>query len=197
LAAIALGSGVVLFATGQSIAAPTTDPMTGRTYTVVENAISWTAAQAAAVAAGGQLAAINSAEEQAFVAGLLASDGAATGSYWVGLQAPYTSWVSGEPVTYANWNPGQPDNQGGVENSVAILWNATGTASPGLVNGAWNDEPEAGYATYGLPEVALAGYVIEQASVAAVPLPPAVATALAAAPLALAAGRRLRRTVAA
>ena len=38
-------------------------------------------------------------------------------------------WINGEPFTYTNWNPGEPNNSGGVEDKIEIngsLWNDAG-----------------------------------------------------------------------
>lgn len=80
--------------------------------------ISWVAARDAAIARGGHLATINSAEESAFVYSLVTPDmwvvekatGAGIGP-WLGLYQPAGSsepggnwqWVTGEPLTYTNW----------------------------------------------------------------------------------------------
>jgi hypothetical protein len=87
--------------------------------------INWTLANELAQAAGGHLATITSAEENAFVFSLVANDpqywnfccnysGAALG----GLQlegAPEPAggwyWITGESWTYSNWYPGQPNNR--------------------------------------------------------------------------------------
>ena len=87
--------------------------------------LTWTLANELAQAEGGYLATLTSAEEDAFVFSLVANDpqywnfccnysGAALG----GLQqdgAPEPAggwyWVTGEPWTYSNWYPGQPNNR--------------------------------------------------------------------------------------
>jgi hypothetical protein len=88
--------------------------------------ISWTDAQAAASKAGGYLATITSAAENAFVFGLVANDNAfwPDGTWhgpWLGgyqdRHAPGYSepaggwrWVTGEPWSYANWSAGEPND---------------------------------------------------------------------------------------
>jgi Ca2+-binding RTX toxin-like protein len=44
------------------------------------------------------------------------------------------TWVTGEPMTYTNWNPGQPDNAGGAENYLEM----TGSGGWNDLNGAAN-----------------------------------------------------------
>src|SRR5262249_23259674 len=54
-------------------------------------------------------------------------------------------WVSGEPVTYTNWNPGEPNNSGGNENYTEMLGS----------NGQWNDQPDGGngFVQFGIAEI--------------------------------------------
>ena len=88
----------------------------------------WQQAQAHATAVGGQLAEVNSAGENAFLANILTLQRA-----WIGLsdsaQEGTFSWASGAPVDYTNWYPGQPNDQSGYQDYVAML-----------NNGQWNDE---------------------------------------------------------
>ena len=89
--------------------------------------ISWTAANDAAIARGGHLATISSGAENSFVAGLGTSN-----LRWIGgYQPPGSpepggnwSWVTGEPFTYTNWYPGEPNNGvGGFEpQNYIVLW---------------------------------------------------------------------------
>jgi lectin-like protein/PEP-CTERM motif-containing protein len=59
-------------------------------------------------------------------------------SLWIGLtdqaQEGHFVWTSGEPLTYTNWIPGQPDNFGGGENWVHMM-----RGNNGFVPGEWND----------------------------------------------------------
>jgi hypothetical protein len=57
--------------------------------------------------------------------------------YWIGAErvdANNWQWVTGEPFSYSNWSPGEPNNSGGVENRINFwpTW-------PGPVVGKWND----------------------------------------------------------
>ncbi len=87
-------------------------------------------ANAAAIATGGHLATIADAGENAFVSSILGANTA-----WIGFtdQAVEGSfeWVTGEPVTYTNWCPGEPNEHCcGGEDWTHI--NACG-------DGQWND----------------------------------------------------------
>lgn len=94
-----------------------------------------------AVAAGGNLVTINDASEQNW---LLTTFGS-TENLYIGLtdSTVYGAiegefrWVSGQPVTYTNWVPGEPNN-GGVEQLEGFvhLYN--------LFNGKWNDTTNQG-----------------------------------------------------
>lgn len=131
--AIAALCGVLLGLASPVVAAPVqwlaADGGNDHFYNVVAvtRGISWPDADAAARARGSgwQLATITSAEENAFVYGLLAgkpqfwaccTDGDAIGP-WLGAvksgpgEAEF-GWPSGEPFAYASWAPGQPAGNG-------------------------------------------------------------------------------------
>jgi len=138
-------------------AAPITWPVNGHSYEVVlePSGITWEAARDAAIAKGGYLATLTSADENTFVHGLVASnpwywvtDGTApnqsTAGPWLGLYQPPGSdepaggwtWVTGEPFVYTNWEVNRPNNLEGIENYGHFF-------GVGLYNRAatWNDLP--------------------------------------------------------
>jgi hypothetical protein len=145
----------------------------GNTYdVVVNNTISWDAAQAAAQAAGGDLATITSQAEQNFVNSLLTSAAVPTGSYWFGIRETGTEGVyknvTGEALGFTNWAAGEPNNAKNIESVGAVLWTAADGTDPGAIarRGQWNDEAMAGYPTPGIPtptqpDVMRGGYLIE------------------------------------
>jgi hypothetical protein len=96
-----------------------------RSYFISETPTNWSAAKAAAEAAGGHLVTVTSPEEKNFLA-------AFNRNFWIGLSDEQTEgvyqWVTGEPYVYSNWNPGEPNNAG----------NEDYTEMGGL-SGAWND----------------------------------------------------------
>lgn len=116
---------------------------------------SWTNAKAAAEAAGGHLATITSAAENAFIFDLVPLVGGNPSPYWLGgFQSPAFpepptnagwQWVTGEAWSYTNWANGEPNNAS--EDSLAFAFFAPG--------GVWNDAPT-GYTGYGT-----GGYVVE------------------------------------
>jgi hypothetical protein len=122
--------------------AATADPVqwagNGHWYEVVEStSLTWEEARLAAegmtwMATPGHLATVTSQEERDFLAPKLPS------YYWLGgYQDPPSSlpaegwrWVTGEPWSYTDWKPGEPNDyagSGGVE--ACLDWRATG----------WND----------------------------------------------------------
>jgi len=48
------------------------------------------------------------------------------------------AWSDGQPFTYTNWSPTEPNNAGGVEHDIAMNW-YWGTSNPKQVLGQWND----------------------------------------------------------
>jgi hypothetical protein len=119
------------------------DPATGDSYQLLSNA-DWTDSEAAAVALGGHLATIHSQETQNFIFDVFGGYGGAQHLLWIGLYDPTQQidssnpaadyvWVDGSPVTYANWDAGEPNNAGGVEFWAAMYY-------PNYHNpGSWND----------------------------------------------------------
>jgi hypothetical protein len=110
----------------------------GNQYQLTSARQSWQAAQAEAVALGGNLVTINNAEEEAWIKQTFGS----REGLWIGLNDAAVEgqfqWVSGETSTYRNWSsPQQPDNytfrgqspEG--EDYAQMNWNG----------GRWNDLP--------------------------------------------------------
>jgi len=105
----------------------------GGQYWVSRTKRSWTASSTLCESYGGHLATISSTYENSAVmmAAKLTPDSDAC---WIGgsdqaLEGTWT-WVTGEPFSYTNWNPGEPS--GGSENCTA-MW------GPGGLFGTWND----------------------------------------------------------
>ena len=111
----------------------------GHEYYQLENA-GWFNSEAEAVSLGGHLVTINDAAENEWISQTF------EGHPWTGFNDVNVEgtfeWVSGEPVTYTSWNPGEPNNSGGVEHFAKTrgdgLWNDVvedGEISPGFPNG--------------------------------------------------------------
>ena len=101
--------------------------------------MTWKQAKSYAESLGGHLVTISDETENTFVADLARSKGVVSDS-WIGLtdevrEGTFT-WVTGEPLNYKKWNPGQPDDWGGNEDYVAMgqfdkyTWNDTSGNDP-------------------------------------------------------------------
>ena len=90
---------------------------------------SWSDAQAQCEALGGNLASIRSADENETVEAGLAN------TAWIGFndfaEEDSFEWIDGSPVTYTNWNGGEPNDYGQGEDCTEII------AAVG--SGVWND----------------------------------------------------------
>jgi hypothetical protein len=109
----------------------------GHYYVLTFAAKNWNDAQAEAAALGGNLVTINSQAEQDFLKRTLLSDDHRFDIYWIGLNDNAVEgafeWASGEPVTYTNWGPGEPNDAFPGEDAAVINW------YPEQNHGAWND----------------------------------------------------------
>jgi uncharacterized membrane protein len=118
--------------------------------------ISWADANSAAIASGGYLATITSAEENAFVYSLFADNS----SYWhaynniptnntfgpwlggyqlAGASSPSTGWqwVTGEGWGFTSWQPGEPNDYAGYAEDRLLFFAGLGVRNPN-----WNDVSE-------------------------------------------------------
>ena len=121
---------------------PITYPANGHQYYQL-NLSTWTAGEAEAVDLGGHLVTINDALENEWIRNTFA------GRKWIGFtddgQEDDWYWISGEPVTFLNWKPGEPNNIGSFENYAEM----------GGTSGQWNDVPDGGWGElkHGIVEV--------------------------------------------
>jgi Lectin C-type domain len=129
--------------------APVQDPATGHSYLVVDQAgITWDAAKLAAEAMNyqgltGHLVTISDASENAFVASLGGTHYRWIGGFQNTSSSSYAEpaggweWVTGEPMTFTDWNQAipEPNNTGanGAEDYMEIIENIGGVAW------SWND----------------------------------------------------------
>jgi hypothetical protein len=138
------------------------DTYNGHTYAVIHSDayLFWTDAEAQARQMGGHLVTINDAAENDFVVGLIRRKLGTDDWAWIGLTDdpayggheagdththPYPPagnrgegwvWVNGEPVTYENWHPDQPDNWSDrpSQNFAIINWGGVGLWDDYYVN---------------------------------------------------------------
>lgn len=87
----------------------------GHTYARYDRNLTWQLAEQFCEAAGGHLATVTSAKENAVIRRLL--EEAPYGKYWLGATDEVWEggwqWVTGEEFAWTNWSSGQPDNDGG------------------------------------------------------------------------------------
>lgn len=149
----ALGVLAVTLLAGAAFAAPVewkiADGGNGHYYEYIKGNKTWSAANTAAQAMTfggkqGHLVTIASAGENDFIRDLPGSE--LDLRAWIGFTDTAVegtfAWLTGEPVTYTNWNAGEPSNSGGAEDWVEIF-----------KSGVWNDNTD--YTGYNQ------GYVVE------------------------------------
>lgn len=91
---------------------PIINPANSHTYYLLTPNQTWTAAEAEAVALGGHLVTINDQAEQDWV---WSTFGIPSQRWlWIGIndvnQEGIFEWVSGEPITFTYWTPGEPND---------------------------------------------------------------------------------------
>jgi hypothetical protein len=97
--------------------------------------LTWKEARDKCRAKGGHLAKVTSAEQNQFLTSLLTEQ--EIESAWLGAtdeeHEDSWTWLDGSPLTYANWDPGQPNN-GGEGEHYLLLWVER--------DGRWTDQPD-------------------------------------------------------
>lgn len=132
---IAIAAVLLCFASATH-AIPVTWDGNGNTYDIFtyDYSLTWDEARALAEAKGGHLVTITSAEENVFVADLVADQGIGDlQRYWLGGYQPYPNvdesvwaWVTGEEWDYTNWAPGEPNNAVGQTQHWLHYWPEVG-----------------------------------------------------------------------
>jgi hypothetical protein len=140
------------------VAGPILNPTNGSTYYLLSTS-SWTDAQTQAKAMGGNLATIRNEDEHNFIYNTFGNWGGTPHHLWIGLWRTNDfpgifRWVSGEPVSYTRWAPGEPNNCGGEGENRGIIF------SPDYpVGGYWNDVTDSGIGGCGGGDLAPLGVV--------------------------------------
>ena len=116
----------------------------GNHYEFYKTQTSWETANAVAESKGGHLVTISSAEENQFIVEHAANSGT---KHWLGFRNPEMTgnfeWITGEAVTYTNWNSGEPNNSNGREYYAHIY------SSDASLTYLWNDETNRGGSSIG------------------------------------------------
>jgi hypothetical protein len=111
---------------------------------------SWTAAETEAIGLGGHLVTVNDATENTFLVNSFVLGGHSGDPLWIGLNDATTEgtfvWSSGQPVTFTDWQPGEPNNSGGNEDYATINWHFANGATTD--HATWNDAPLNGTVGY-------------------------------------------------
>lgn len=126
----------------------TVNPANGHTYYLLSTA-TWMDSEAEAVSLGGHLVTINDAAEQEWVFDTFGNFNSIGRTLWLGLyQEPGSiepdqgwNWISGEPVTYTNWETGSPDNFEGNQHFAYMYYQGDGTWDDGRNDNAFFFNP--------------------------------------------------------
>ncbi|MEM9275567.1 MAG: lectin-like protein [Cyanobacteria bacterium P01_F01_bin.143] len=107
----------------------------GNQYFLTSTSLTWEQAQAEAENFGGNLVSINDSLEESW----LQSNFGDIEDFWIGINDRNTEgsfeWVSGQPVTYTNWAPGEPNDFGGAQDlgrmnfGAGSAWDDTGATT--------------------------------------------------------------------
>jgi len=121
---------------------PVINPANGHAYQLLAGS-SWTVAEQTAVALGGHLVTVNDQAEQDWLVLNFHNVGGVDVDVWTGLNDVVVEgtweWISGEPVTYTNWDLNEPNDSGGIEEYAALrknnplaFWNDLADAPAGF-----------------------------------------------------------------
>lgn len=159
LRALSVGSALIwaseAVSPGSILQGPFTNLANNHIYYMLDES-TWTAAETEAVSLGGHLVTINSADENSWLISIFDPlVTSAADSFWIGLndvgvEGSY-EWISGEPVTYLNWDAGEPNQLSSLEDYCNMYNHFFGIPHTGL----WNDNLDNAYnvLAFGLVEV--------------------------------------------
>lgn len=110
-AGLILAAALPAISSASIIEGPIVNPENGHLYYLLSQD-SWTDSEAQAEAMGGHLATVRNAAENHWIWDTFSPF--FDGNLWIGLEISGVNpsqwaWVSGEPVTYTNWSPTDPD----------------------------------------------------------------------------------------
>ena len=130
----------------------TTDGGNDHWYALTSRPENWNEAEAEAMAQGGHLSSLSSANEQAFLETTFLTGLNRIRPFWIGFNDAASEgkfvWSSGEALTFLNWETGEPNNGAGVRDEDYVALNWTYAAVSGDLArsrfGSWNDLPLSG-----------------------------------------------------
>lgn len=113
------------------------NPTNEHLYCLTPEKLTWPEAESYAVELGGHLVAINDQQEQEWLVQAFGGDR----WFWIGFtdstEEGVWIWSNGDPVTYTNWYPGEPNNMWSCGEDYAVMnwgspgyWNDLGPCSP-------------------------------------------------------------------
>ncbi len=112
----------------------------GHIYSVYNDSLSWTNAEAFCENLGGHLVTITSEEEQTMVSNLI--NGGLKNLYWIGMSDAETEgtwkWVTGETVSYTNWGGSEPSGSSTSEQDYVQMFSTDRSSTKPV--GTWNDD---------------------------------------------------------
>lgn len=139
-------AGIALLITNETsaqlLSSAITNPSNGHKY-YIGNAANWVASEALAVSVGGHLVTVNDSAENSWIADTFGMWGGTPRQLWLGLSDSITEgsyyWLSGEPSSFRNWAPGEPNNGAGFfpDEDGVTMWNP----ASGFPYGTWTDSP--------------------------------------------------------
>lgn len=141
-------TGAVTLTVGDGALGSFVNPDNGHTY-IAYAATGWNNAEAIAQTLGTHLVSIDSAAENEWIRQNFGTLLGVDRRIWIGFNDATNEgdwvWADGSPVVFTNWNGGEPNNSGGVEDWAEFLGS----------NGLWNDINETGgsFAHIGLVEM--------------------------------------------
>ena len=156
-----------LVAEGAMVIRTATNPSSGHTYLLLRaddgvSGITWYEAESKAVELGGHLVTINDALEDNWLITTFTPSGYIDFYLWIGLNDAAIEgqfvWSSGEPVSYTNWYPDEPNDWNGEDH--VYLRNFSGG------NYQWNDASGTVADTSGYPISGIAEIVPEPSTLA-------------------------------
>jgi hypothetical protein len=147
------------------------DPATGHLYALTSQPGTWWDTQTEARAQGFDLVTINNQEENDFLTDLFVryyfgqpdpTVPNGVQNLWIGYwqdanassPASGWSWSDGDPSTFANWYPGEPNDYNGPEDAAAMVTRVEGsqTANDGKWNDLWSGKTSHNGDLYGIIE---------------------------------------------